>query len=463
MSGPGPFYRFRVTDLWVVGLSHRTAPVAVRECFAFDDEAAKHVLTLLRDRLEVRESVLLSTCNRTEVYAVSDGEVRDHLATRTSVLAEVAAAKGRHLQDIEPYVFYLVGLDAVHHLFRVAASLDSLVIGEPQVLGQVKKAFRIARETKTVGPILARIFERSFKAAKEVRASTEIGLGEVSVGSVAVDLAGKVFGDLRRCSVLLLGAGKMGEAVARALASAGVQRVVVASRTLERAQSVARRYGWKNTPLADMAGLLRESDVVIASLASSGYVLDRAMLKRAVEARRYRPLFLVDIAVPRVIDPEAGREEGVYLYNIDDFNEIINEHFKRRGKDVQTAKGIVAREVAAVERAFREQNVQPVIARLSKWATDLKHQEVARAKREFGSLDERQAKVIEAMASSLVQRLLRHSILALRRGAHEGRTDLIEAVEDLFGLHEQGSGEAGDESVKDQDVEEIGGSGCPRS
>lgn len=426
--------RFRPEVIWVVGLSHRTAPVAVREWFAFDDEAAARVVGTLRDRVGVREAVLLSTCNRTEVYVVADGEARDRMTTRTAVMREVAAAKGRPLQDIEPYLYDRVGLDAVRHLFRVAASLDSLVVGEPQILGQVKNAFQVAREAGTVGPVLSRVFEKSFKAGKDVRATTEVGTGEVSVGSVAVDLARKVFGDLQRCSVLLIGAGKMGEAVARALAAGGVRTVVVANRTLERARDVAGRYGWTGAPLDDLPGLLATSDAVIASVASSGYLLDRTLLRRVVAARRYRPLFLVDIAVPRVVEPEAGREEGVYLYNIDDFNEIISEHLKRRHKDVQTADAIIAREVAAVERAFREQDVQPVIARLSRWAADLKDQEVGRALREMGSLDERQAKVVEAMAASLVHKVLHHPILALRRAAHDGRAEVVEAVEDLFGL-----------------------------
>ncbi len=426
--------RFRPENIWLVGLSHRTATVSVREQFSFDDEAAGRLLGTLRDKVGVPEAVLLSTCNRTEVYVVTGGEAQDRGTVRTAVLREVAGARGRPLQDIEPYLYDRVGLDAVRHLFRVAASLDSLVVGEPQILGQVKNAYRIAREAGTLGPVLTRVFEKSFKAGKDVRAMTEVGTGEVSVGSVAVDLARKVFGDLGRCSVLLVGAGKMGEAVARALASGGVRAVVVANRTLERARDVAGRYGWTGVPLDDLPGLLRTSDAVIASVASSGYLLDRALLKRVVAARRYRPLFLVDIAVPRVIEPEAGREEGVYLYNIDDFNEIISEHLKRRRADVQTAEAIIAREVAAVERAFREQDVQPLIARLTQWAVALKDQEVARALREIGPTDERQARVIEAMAASLVNKMLHHPILALRRGAQDGREEVVEAVEEMFGL-----------------------------
>lgn len=426
--------RSRPEDIRVVGLSHKTAPVSVREWFSFDDEAASRLLTTLRERAGLQEAVILSTCNRTEIYFVADHDGRDPLAVRGAVVREVAAAKGRPLADLEPHLHDHVGLDAVRHLFRVAASLDSLVVGEPQILGQVKNAFRIAREAGTIGPILSRVFEKSFKAGKDVRASTAVGTGEVSVGSVAVDLARKVFGDLTRCSVLLIGAGKMGEAVARTLASGGARTVVVANRTLERAQDVAGRYGWNAAPLQDLPGLLTSSDVVIASVASSGYLMDRAQLKRAVAARRYRPLFLVDIAVPRVIEPGAGREEGIYLYNIDDFNEIIQDHLKRRRQDVQFAESIIAREVTAVERGFREQEVQPVIAGLMRWAADVKDQEVERALREMGDVDERQARVLRAMAASLVQKMLHHPILAMKRSAQDGRCDIVEAVEELFGL-----------------------------
>ncbi len=436
----GPSYgpHTPLDSLSLTGLSHRTAPVAVREWFAFDDEAAARVLRTLHDRVGAREVALLSTCNRTEVYFVGDGP--DRIALRTAVLREVSAAKGRPLCDIEPYLYDRTGLDAARHLFRVAASLDSLVVGEPQILGQVKNAFRVAREAGTLGPVLSRVFEKSFKAAKDVRATTEVGCGEVSVGSVAVDLARKVFGDLARCQVLLIGAGKMGEAVARSLASAGAQRVVVANRTAERARDVAARYGWTASSLEDLAGLVAGSDAVIASVASSGYLLDRGLLRRAVAVRRFRPLFLVDIAVPRVIEPEAGREEGIYLYNIDDFNEIIQEHLKRRRRDVQTAEAIIARAIGSLEQAFREQEVQPLIGRLMTWATDLKEQEVARALRELGPLDQRQRKVVEALASSLVQKVLHRPILAVRQGAKHGRADLVEPFVELFGLGEEGSG-----------------------
>ena len=230
-----------VPAITLVGLSHKTASVAVRELYAFDDEQARAVLEDLKAR-GVQEAVLLSTCNRVEVYGVSSGET-GHQEIRSKIVESLAMAKGVNSNEIVPHLYTLEGIAAIRHLFRVAASLDSLVLGEPQILGQTKSAYRIASEAGTVGPVLGRFFERAFKVAKEVRSSTGVGTGQVSVGSIAVDLARKVFGDLAKCTVLLLGAGKMAEAVAKTLAAAGAQKVVVANRTVERAMAVAEQFG----------------------------------------------------------------------------------------------------------------------------------------------------------------------------------------------------------------------------
>ena len=430
----------RLETLRVLGLSHRTAAVGVREWFSFDDEAAVRLMQTLRERTGLPEVVLLSTCNRTEVYFSSGDDVQAPEIRTEAVLREVAAARGRPVEDLRPYIYERVGLDAARHLFRVAASLDSLVVGEPQILGQVKNAYRLAREASAIGPMLGRVFERSFKVAKQVRDSTAVGHGEVSVGSVAVDLARKVFGGLETCTVLLIGAGKMGEAVARTLAAGGVRSVIVANRTLERAIEIANRYGWTGEPLQDLAALLRRSDVVIASVASTGYLVSRDLCRQTIIARRYRPLFLVDIAVPRVIDPEAGGLEGVFLYNIDHFNEIIADHRKKRSASVETAERLIEREVASLERAFRQQAIQPVISRLMRWAGELRDQEVQRALREIGPLDERQVQVIRDLADSLARKMLHHPILALRREADDGQNDLSEAVQSLFHLESESAG-----------------------
>jgi glutamyl-tRNA reductase len=422
-----------VSPIVLVGLSHRTAPIAVRERFSLDEDACRRILGLLRG-VGMREAVVLSTCNRTELYGVGDdGLVAD--AIQRAAARVLAEDRGARLDEVEPHVYRMDGLDAVRHLFRVTSSLDSLVIGEPQILGQAKDAYRVAMEAGTVGAVLARFFEKAFKVAKEVRTTTGVGTGQVSVGSIAVDLARQVFGDLSKSTVLLLGAGKMAEAVGKTLAAAGARRVVVANRTVEKAMKVAETYGWSGAPLTDLPELIVEADVIIASLASPGYVIDRPLVKGALARRKHRAVFLVDIAVPRVIEPEVSGLEGAYLYNIDDFNQIVEEHMRRRSGDVHKADDIIGREVEGVERYLRTLEVQPLIAALGQRAQDLREREVARALKELGEASPEVRKVVEALATSLTGKLLHDPICVLREAAHAGTgTGLAEATRVLFRL-----------------------------
>jgi glutamyl-tRNA reductase len=433
-----------VPAITLVGLSHKTASVAVRELYAFDDEQARAVLEDLKAR-GVQEAVLLSTCNRVEVYGVSSGET-GHQETRSKIVESLAMAKGVNSNEIVPHLYTLEGIAAIRHLFRVAASLDSLVLGEPQILGQTKSAYRIASEAGTVGPVLGRFFERAFKVAKEVRSSTGVGTGQVSVGSIAVDLARKVFGDLAKCTVLLLGAGKMAEAVAKTLAAAGAQKVVVANRTVERAMAVAEQFGWSGVSLENLRSLLIEADVVIASVAYPGFIIDRAGLRALMSKRRYRPMFMVDIAVPRVLDPKAADLEGIYLYNIDDFNQIITEHLQRRAQDVRLADAVIEREVQGIDRYLKKLEIQPLVSQLGKRAADLRQRETQRALMELGDLTDAQRKVVEALANSLVNKLMADPLATLQKAAQDGDVNqLADAARRLF--HLQGSDSPHDDAL----------------
>ncbi|NOZ00633.1 MAG: glutamyl-tRNA reductase [Deltaproteobacteria bacterium] len=417
----------------VIGLSHRTAPVDIRERFSFNDEAAARLLSTLAERAGIREAVLLSTCNRTEMYYVEPMGC-DTGKLKQTVLDEMAGSRGRQTADLTEYIYEKRGLDMVRHLFMVASSLDSLVLGEPQILGQVKNAYRVAMDAGTLGGHLGRTFERSFKVAKEVRNSTAVGMGEVSVGSVAVDLARKVFGDLSDSAVLMMGAGKMAETVAKTLSSNGCSSVVVANRTVEKARSVAGRYDWSGVALEDVPDLVARADIVIASLNYPGYVLDRSAMKSVIAVRRFKPLFMVDISLPRVIEPEVGRMEGAYLYNIDDFNQIIDRHLHRRAQDADSALEIIDREVDGVRKKIRELTVQPLIGRLRKKSMQLKDQELKRALREMGEVTDEQRRTMEMMASSIVDKMLHNPIMALRRSVQDERDDVAEAVKEMFGI-----------------------------
>jgi len=421
--------------LAMIGVSHRTADVSVRERMALDAEAQARLREALRDA-GLSESVVLSTCNRTEVYGVG-GPRMDASRTEAALVEALCRDRGIPPGALEAHLYRMRGIDAVRHLFRVAAALDSLVLGEPQILGQVKEAYRAAVEQRQVGPLLARFFEKAFKVAKEVRTDTEVGSGQVSVGSIAVDLARQVFGDLGESTVLLLGAGEMAEAVARALASAGARQVVVANRTLERAMLVAEQYGWNGRSLEDLGDLLAQSDVVIASLGAPQWVVDQARMREALRRRRNRPVFLVDIAVPRVVEPLIGRMEGAYLYNLDDFQAVVQGHLRRREADLAKAEAIIAREVEGMQRYLRVLEVQPVLAALGQRAAEIREREVARAIRDLPEVSPEVRKVIEGLGQSLASKLMHDPLCVLRESAWNGEGgDVAEAARRLFRLPE---------------------------
>ncbi|MBP7125242.1 glutamyl-tRNA reductase [Myxococcota bacterium] len=422
----------------LIGISHRTAEVAVRERMALDGEAQVRLQEALR-AAGIAESVVLSTCNRTEIYGVGRPGM-DAEGTEAALVEALCQDRGVPVETLRDHLYRMRGVDAVRHLFRVAAALDSLVLGEPQILGQVKDAYRAAVEQGRVGPLLARFFEKAFKVAKEVRTDTEVGSGQVSVGSIAVDLARQVFGNLGQSTVLLLGAGEMAEAVARALAAAGARQVVVANRTLERAMVVAERHGWGGRPLEALPELLAEADVVIASLGAPRWVVDRAGMREALRRRRNRPVFLVDIAVPRVVDPSIARMEGAYLYNLDDFQEVVQEHLRRREADLSKAEAIIAREVEGMQRYLRVLEVQPVLAALGQRAADIRDREVARAIRELPEVSPEVRKVLEGLGQSLASKLLHDPLCVLRESAWNGEGgDVAEAARRLFRLPEDGA------------------------
>lgn len=431
----------RSCPLILVGLSHQTAHLAVRERYAIGGE---DVGAVARDLLNVglTEAVVLSTCNRTEIYgAMDDSHSGGQVAE--GVRGVLAGGDDRDAETLRTHGYVLEGIDVVRHLFRVASSLDSLVLGEPQILGQTKNALRLGREAGTVGQNLSRVFERAFKVAKAVRTDTSVGAGRVSVGSVAVDLVKQVFGDLSKIQVALLGAGEMAEAVAKALHSGGARRVVVANRTVAKALLVAEKYGWEATGLVDMVGLMSKADVVVASLTSDGWIIDRSLAKAVASARRYRPLFLVDIAVPRVVDPAVTENEGVYLYDIDDFNRIVELHRVERSRDALEAEETVSREVSAFEKFDRERAVDPLIAEMNQRANAIRQQEIDRALSALGELSSEQVKVLEQLTKSLAGKLLHDPMTVLRREAAQGDPDdLASAVRRLYRLDSE-NGEDG--------------------
>jgi len=326
--------------LFCFGLNHRTAPIEARERFVGHAQSG----VLLRD-LGCHEALLLTTCNRVEIYAATDREIAsEQLAASLRVDGQITSK-----EDLDPF-YRIESAECARHMFRVASGLDSMVVGETEILGQAKRAYENARATGTAGPLLHRLCQRAFRVAKQVRSKTQITRGPVSVGSVAVDLAGKIFGDLRGRKVLVLGAGETSEKTLRALASRGVSDLRVSNRTPARAQELANQMEGIAVPFARWLEQCREIDILISSTAAEMHLLTATLLLPILRERADRPLFIIDIAVPRDVEPEVNELEGVYLYDIDSLQEIASESLELRRQQIAAAEAIVNEHVADFQR-----------------------------------------------------------------------------------------------------------------
>ena len=415
--------------LVVLGLSHKTAPVEIREKFAIPADAISNTAELVR-AAGFTESFILSTCNRVELYALGDDPLE--IGKLRQVMAAMGSARVRKL---DKHLYDLRGGEAIRHLFRVAASLDSMVIGEPQILGQLKTAFDTCRGAGVTGPTLNRACERAFSVAKRVRTETGIGRSSVSISSVAVDLAREIFGDLRTCTVALVGAGEMGELAARNLVQGGVASLIVANRSLDRARALAESLGGHPRELDELPGLLVEADILVTSTGARGYLIEKRAVKKAMRARKYRPLFLIDIAVPRNIDPSANSLENVYVYDVDDLQGIANENQASREREAEQAEAMVESEAQRFLRDLAGQSVKPTIVALRRKAAAIKSAELERASRALGALDPKQKKAVEMLADGVVNKMLHDVMMTLKRSASEDDAAvLLDAARRLFKL-----------------------------
>jgi glutamyl-tRNA reductase len=418
----------------VIGLSHKTAPVDVREKFAAAADALPEVLARLANRAELAESMLLSTCNRVEVFANAKDVAAASRAVREVLREHVGAARADDMRD---YLYELTDDEAVRHVFRVAASLDSMVLGEPQILGQVKDAYDAAVAAGTLGTFLGRCVHRAFTVAKRVRTETALGAGTVSISSVAVDLARRIFGDLVGHTVLLLGAGEMAEAAARSLGK-GAGSVRVCNRSFERAASLAAHFGGSAAPLDKLDEELVLADVVVASTASPSFVVTRDMVKQAMRARRGRTLFFVDIAVPRNVDPAVHKIDNVFVFNVDDLEQQVADGMKARHGEVEAAERIVAHELEEFRKWAHGLDVQPTIVALrAKTRAVL----VAELERSLGGrlkhLGEGDRAALSQMLDSAVNKLMHAPTTRLKAAAaQQDGPELVDAVRHLFDLPE---------------------------
>jgi glutamyl-tRNA reductase len=418
----------------VVGLSHKTTPVALREQLCFPEAALEGALEKLAHYTEGGDRVILSTCNRVEIY----GHVQHLAHGRTRLRQFLSDYHGIPPEVIEPYLYTHHGDAALRHLFRVVSSLDSLVVGEPQITAQVKEAFAIARRAQATGTRFNQVFERAFAIAKRVRTATRIGEQTVSVGSAAVELAQKIFQDLEAKTVLIVGAGEMAELTARHLMSQGVTRLLVANRTLGRALELARRLQGQGIALADLPRHLPQADIVISSTGAPAPLIGPADVQSALRQRKHRPMFFIDIAVPRDIDPAINGLDNVYLYDVDDLQHVVRENLKARQREAALGEAMIECEVEEVLRWLDEQQVVPAVIGLRRKAEAIRKQELAKLFAKHGAFSEGERDAIAAMASAITNKLLHAPIVRLKQDSQaKGGSRYLQALRELFSLDDE--------------------------
>ncbi|MBB5017954.1 glutamyl-tRNA reductase [Chitinivorax tropicus] len=413
--------------LFAFGLNHQTAPLSVRERVAFPAEGVALALRDLIARPRVSEAAIVSTCNRTEIYCNTQdpGVVVDWLA-------------GYHalpIGKVEPYLYRLPESEAVRHAFRVASGLDSMVLGEAQILGQMKDAVRVAEQAGTMGQLLNTLFQRTFSVAKEVRTRTEIGANSVSMAAASVRLAERLFPSVSQTNVLFIGAGEMIELCATYFAAQHPKSMTVANRTLERGEALASRIGAKAVLLSELPAVLPGHDIVVTSTASTLPILGKGMVERAIKQRKHKPIFMVDLAVPRDVEPEVGDMNDVYLYTVDDLAGVVQEGRERRQLAVSEAETIIESKVGEFMTWLNTREVVPVIRALRDKAERLRRLEVERALKLLEK-GEDPCMVLESLSQGLTNKLIHPPTQALSKAAANEREDTLALITRIYGVHD---------------------------
>jgi glutamyl-tRNA reductase len=423
--------------LFATGLSHRTAPVGVREQLAVEEDKLREILRDLAGTGAFAEIAVLSTCNRVEVYGVAEvpGEAR------ATAFRHLARHRGLEMAAIEPHLYTHVDAEAIRHVFRVASSLDSMLVGEPQIGGQVKDAFALAQSCETVGPLLHRVFSQAFAVAKKVRTETDIGRHAVSVSFAAVELAKKIFASLEGKAVLLVGAGKMGGLAARHLVEQGAYPIYVANRTWARAQEMARALSGTAVPFAELETAMRSVDIVVTSTGAPEPLIGVDLVSRVLHGRRARPLFFIDIAVPRDVAAGVNALPDVFCYDIDDLKQVVDANLRERLREAHRAEGLVDREVQKFAARLGDVEIVPTIVSLRERLESIRAQEVARTLGRLGDATPETREAIEALSTAIVNKILHAPITKLRESSRAGAgRSWTELVHELFGLGRGGHG-----------------------
>jgi glutamyl-tRNA reductase len=433
-------------NIIVVGLSHHTAPLEIREKLAFDANGIEKPLRELVAIPGIEEGIIVSTCNRVEVYAVT----RDIAAGIARIKRFLADSHGIPFDSVEPHLYGYHGESAVRQVFRVAASLDSLVVGESQILGQIKAAYGYAAEYGTSGLILNRFLHKSFSVAKRVRTETRIASSAVSIAFAAVELAKKIFDDLSDKTVLLIGAGEMGELAAKHFINSGVRGVMVANRTFERGERLADEFDGRAIPFEDLFDHMHKADIILSSTGAAHHIIGPKDLAEVIRRRKRRPMFFIDIAVPRDIDAAVNELENVYLYNTDDLQGVVESNLEQRRREAEKAEEIVNAEIGQFVGWLSSLQVVPTIVALRSRFDEIRRAEMARTLSAWKDLPPDGEKRLEALTSAIVAKLLHTPTSVLKRTGQGNRTDLyLDSIRCLFDLNVESPGK-GEESDEDE-------------
>jgi len=412
-------------SLITLGINHKTAPLKLRERLAFTPQSLPEALSSLKKLGHVEEASILSTCNRTELYCVTSSDIDQE------IIHWFSRFHGLEIDQIKEHLYLYKHEETIRHAMEVASGLDSMVLGEPQIAGQMKDAYALANENGTIGQLLGKLFQRAFAVSKQVRTDTDIGSSPVSVAFAAVSLAKQIFGDLKQTTVLLVGAGETIELATRHLHSQGVGNIIIANRSVERAQSLADKFNGQAISLQHIGEHLYRSDIVISSTASPLPIIGKGTVERALKQRKHQPIFMVDLAVPRDIEPEVSELDDIYLYSVDDLQSVIEENMENRQQAAQQAIEIIDVQVQHFLEWQRSLGSVDIIAQIRQNTQDITNDVLSKAKKQLAA-GQRAEEVLDFLAHTLTNKFLHQPSTKLRQASQEDRDDILNIAQDLF-------------------------------
>ncbi len=412
-------------SLITLGINHKTTPLDLRERLAFTPQSLPEALLSLKNLEHVEEAAILSTCNRTEIYCVTTAN------NDQAIIQWFSQFHGLDKKLIQEHLYLYAHEETIRHAMEVACGLDSMVLGEPQIAGQMKEAYARANESGTIGKLLGKLYQRAFAVSKQVRTDTDIGSSPVSVAFAAVSLAKQIFGDLKQTTVLLVGAGETIELTTRHLHSQGVNKIIIANRSVQRAQKLADEFGGEAISLQHIATHLHRSDIVISSTASPLPIIGKGTVERALKQRKHEPIFMVDLAVPRDIEPEVNELDDIYLYSVDDLQSVINENMENRLQAAEQAHEIIDTQVSHFLNWQRSLGAVDVIAQIRQHTQDLSNDVLNKAKRQLAAGQDAE-QVLEFLANTLTNKFLHQPCTQLRQASQDNRDHILDIAQNLF-------------------------------